>query len=71
MKKLGTVLLLLGMAVIPVFWGAGFWAFLTSPDVPVIVKLAAVSFVSGALLLGIASLKENWGEKDKYREVKQ
>lgn len=71
MKKLGTILLLFGMAVIPVFWGAGLWAFLTSPEVPVMLKVAAISFASGALLLAVASLKDNWGEKDKYNEVKQ
>ncbi|PIR19310.1 MAG: hypothetical protein COV48_02725 [Elusimicrobia bacterium CG11_big_fil_rev_8_21_14_0_20_64_6] len=71
MKKLGIVLLLLGMGILPVFWGAGFLAFLKSPEVPAIVKLAVVSAASGALLLLISSMRENWGEKDKYREVKQ
>lgn len=71
MKRLGAALLLLGVGIFAIFWSAGIWAFLTSPEVPVIVKLAAGSFFTGALLLGVASVKENWGERDKYREVKQ
>lgn len=71
MMKLGTVLLLLGMAIIPVFWGAGIWAFFTSPEIPLIVKLAAGSFISGAFLIVLAALRERWGEKDKYSEVKE
>lgn len=71
MMKVGTVLILLGMAVIPVFWGAGLWAFFASPEIPLIAKLAAGSVISGAFLVVLAALRERWGEKDKYSEVKE
>ena len=67
MQKIGVILLLVGMGIFAVFGGAGFLAFLFSPEVPVIIKIAFFSFAIGTLLIIISS----FGKKDKYEEVKK
>ena len=71
MKKIGVIVLLIGMGIFAIFGGAGFLAFLFSPEVPSIVKIAVFAGAIGTLLIVISSLTENWGKKDKYDEVKK
>ena len=71
MKKVGIILLLVGIGIFILFGGAGFISFLFAPDVPILIKIAAVSVAVGVVLLLIAVIKENWGKKDKYEEIKK
>lgn len=71
MKRIGIILLLVGMGIYLLFGGAGFIAFLFAPDIPIIIKIAVLCTVVGILLLVIAVIKGNWGKKDKYEEVER
>jgi len=71
MKKVGIILLLIGIGIFMLFGGAGFIAFLFDPGVPIIIKIAVLSVAVGILLVVVAVIKENWGKKDKYEEVKR
>ncbi len=67
MQKIGVILLLIGMGIFAIFGGAGFLAFLFSPEIPAIIKIAVFSSAIGTLLIIISSL----GKKDKYEEIKK
>ena len=69
MQKIGIILLFIGIGIMVLFWGAGIIAFLVSPEVPAIAKIAAFCLAGGILLLVISAIKENFGKKDKYEEI--
>ena len=71
MQKIGVILLLIGIGIFVVFGGVAFLAFLLSPEVHVIIKIAAFAVAIGTLFISISSLKESWFKKDKYDEVKK
>lgn len=71
MKKLGVILLLIGVAMFIAFGGAGFVAFLFSTEIPLVVKAAVFCVVGGVALLVLATARETWGKKDKYEAIEK
>ena len=71
MKRWGTIFLLIGIGIFFLFGGAGAIAFLLSPEVPLIVKVAVFSVGLGILLLTIDAARETWGKKDKYEGIER
>lgn len=71
MQKTGIVLLILGIVIFMGFGGKGFLEFLLSPEGSLLIKVGVFSIAGGALLIILASLKENWGKKDKYEGVEK
>ena len=71
MKKLGVILLLIGIGIFVAFGGAGFMAFFFDPEVPLIVKVAVFCVAGGVALLVIATARETWGKKDKYEAIEK
>jgi uncharacterized Tic20 family protein len=71
MQKIGITLLLVGMAIFLIVGSAGFLEFIFSPEVPAFLKVAIFAIIGGVFLIILSSVKENWGKKDKYEEVKK
>ncbi|MFA5087637.1 MAG: hypothetical protein WC552_01230 [Candidatus Omnitrophota bacterium] len=71
MQKAGIILLFVGIVIFLVLGGAGLLDFIFSPEVPVFLKAAILSIATGVFLIILSSVRENWGKKDKYEEVKK
>jgi len=71
MKRWGTIFLLIGIGIFLLFGGAGAIAFLLSPAVPLIVKVAVGSVGIGILLLTLDAARETLGKKDKYEGIER
>ena len=71
MKRWGTIFLLVGIGIFLLFGGAAAIAFLISPEVPLIVKVAVFSVSVGILLLTLDAARETWGKKDKYERIER
>lgn len=71
MKKLGIILVIVGMGIFVLFGGVAFLGFLLAANVPLFIKIPFFLVVVGIVLLIIAAVKENWWKKDKYKEVEK